>query len=56
MSVMKVETDIITSIAESLTGQDVVMYIETSAWNGQSPSRQMRLTSYSGDQKLLQIR
>ena len=27
-----------------------------SAWNGRSPSRQMRLISYSGDQKLLQIR
>jgi hypothetical protein len=27
-----------------------------SAWNGRSPSLQMRLISYSGDQKLLQIR
>ena len=26
-----------------------------SAWNGRLPSRQMRLISYSGDQKLLQI-
>jgi hypothetical protein len=30
--------------------------IRSSAWNGRSPSRQMRLISYSGDQKLLQIR
>jgi hypothetical protein len=29
---------------------------QVSAWNGRSPSRQMRLISYSGDQKLLQIR
>jgi hypothetical protein len=27
-----------------------------SAWNGRSPSSQMRLISYSGDQKLPQIR
>jgi hypothetical protein len=27
----------------------------SSAWNGRPSSRQMRLISYSGDQKLLQI-
>ena len=30
--------------------------VSFSAWNEQSPSRQMRLISYSGYQKLLQIR
>ena len=29
MSVLKVEIDIITSIAVSLTGQNVIMYVET---------------------------
>ena len=32
------------------------LILDISAWNGRSPSRQMRLISYSGDQKLLQIR
>ena len=30
--------------------------LNVSAWNGRLPSRQIRLISYSGDQKLLQIR
>jgi hypothetical protein len=29
---------------------------KSNAWNGRSPSRQMQLISYSGDQKLLQVR
>ena len=31
-------------------------FLSHSAWNGRSPSRQMRLISYSGNEKLLHIR
>ena len=44
------------TITMAETKKMAAIFSDPSAWNGRSPSRQMRLISYSGNQKLLQIR